>query len=110
MVGKVERASNTTPDLDPSRIFKFGIEEKILCPSGKVGYNKREDCILSLNIPLHEATNKGISCSSVYVPLPLLFGVFLILLSLFCLMFGDQDELEAFNKQKAGKGLEENDM
>lgn len=35
---------------------------------------------------------------------------FLILLSLFCLMFGDQDELEAFNKQKAGKGLEENDM
>lgn len=25
-------------------------------------------------------------------------------------MFGDQDELEAFNKQKAGKGLEENDM
>lgn len=35
---------------------------------------------------------------------------FLILFSLFCLMFGDQDELEAFNKQKAGKGLEENDM
>nr|AAG42755.1 ubiquitin-specific protease 14 [Arabidopsis thaliana] len=78
LVGKVERASNTTPDLDPSRSFKFGIEEKILCPSGKVGYNKREDCILSLNIPLHEATNK--------------------------------DELEAFHKQKAGKGLEENDM
>jgi ubiquitin carboxyl-terminal hydrolase 5/13 len=77
LVGKVERASNTTPDLDPSRSFKFGIEEKILCPSGKVGYNKREDCILSLNIPLHEATNKGISCSSVYVPLPLSFGVFL---------------------------------
>jgi len=25
-------------------------------------------------------------------------------------MFGDQDELEAFHKQKAGKGLEENDM
>uniref|UniRef100_A0A1J3F4P4 Ubiquitin carboxyl-terminal hydrolase n=1 Tax=Noccaea caerulescens TaxID=107243 RepID=A0A1J3F4P4_NOCCA len=78
LLDKVERGSNMRPDLDPSRSFKFGVEEKILCSSGKVAYNKRDDCILSLNIPLNEATNK--------------------------------DELEAFNNQKAGKGLEENDM
>uniref|UniRef100_A0A7N0SZ72 Ubiquitin carboxyl-terminal hydrolase n=1 Tax=Kalanchoe fedtschenkoi TaxID=63787 RepID=A0A7N0SZ72_KALFE len=55
---QVERASAGKPEFDPSRCFKFGIEEKILCPSGKVAYNKRLDYILSLNIPLHEATNK----------------------------------------------------
>ncbi|CAH2053201.1 unnamed protein product, partial [Thlaspi arvense] len=59
LLDKVERGSNMRPDLDPSRSFKFGVEEKILCSSGKVGYNKRDDCILSLNIPLHEATNKA---------------------------------------------------
>ncbi|OMP04613.1 hypothetical protein COLO4_09498 [Corchorus olitorius] len=37
---------------------QFGVEERILCSSGKVAYNKRVDNILSLNIPLHEATNK----------------------------------------------------
>ncbi|KAJ0264582.1 Ubiquitin carboxyl-terminal hydrolase 14 [Hirschfeldia incana] len=74
---KLERGK-LRADLDPSRSFKFGVEEKVLCSSGKVSYNKREDCILSLNIPLQEATNK--------------------------------DELEAFNNQKAGKGLEENNM
>ncbi|KAF2545919.1 hypothetical protein F2Q70_00022807 [Brassica cretica] len=78
LLDKVERGNNTRPDLDPSRSFKFGVEEKILCSSGKVSYNKRDDCILSLNIPLQEATNK--------------------------------DELEAFNNQTAGKGLEENNM
>ncbi|KAH0852112.1 hypothetical protein HID58_094202 [Brassica napus] len=58
LLDKVERGNNTRPDLDPSRSFKFGVEEKILCSSGKVSYNKRDDCILSLNIPLQEATNK----------------------------------------------------
>ncbi|KAL3576721.1 hypothetical protein D5086_022004 [Populus alba] len=55
---QVERVNGGSSALDPSRSFKFGIEERILCPSGKVGFNKRLDYILSLNIPLHEATNK----------------------------------------------------
>lgn len=52
----------------------------------------------------------------VYPVLPSLFLVlyhlvcFLIMWSFFCLMFGDQAEVEAFNNQKAGKGPEENDM
>ncbi|KAL0743074.1 hypothetical protein Bca4012_084587 [Brassica carinata] len=78
LLDKLERGNNMRADLDSSRSFKFGVEEKIICSSGKVSYNKREDCILSLNIPLQEATNK--------------------------------DELEAFNNQKTGKGLEENNM
>ncbi|KAK9269672.1 hypothetical protein L1049_001450 [Liquidambar formosana] len=55
---QVERANVGKPESDPSRSFKFGIEERILCSSGKVAYNRRLDYILSLNIPLHEATNK----------------------------------------------------
>ncbi|OVA07971.1 Ubiquitin-associated domain/translation elongation factor EF-Ts [Macleaya cordata] len=55
---QVERANAGKPQLDPSTSFKFGIEERLLCSSGKVAYNKRVDYILSLNIPLHEATNK----------------------------------------------------
>lgn len=55
---QVERANSGKPELDASRSFKFGIEERLLCPSGKVAYNRRLDYILSLNIPLHEATNK----------------------------------------------------
>ncbi|XP_042453515.1 ubiquitin carboxyl-terminal hydrolase 14-like isoform X1 [Zingiber officinale] len=55
---QVERANTGNPALDPSRSFKFVIEERLQCPSGKVAYNKRSDYILSLNIPLHEATNK----------------------------------------------------
>ncbi|XVF19003.1 hypothetical protein REPUB_Repub11eG0073400 [Reevesia pubescens] len=55
---QVERSNAVKPELDPSRSFKFGVEERILCSSGKVAYNKRLDYILSLNIPLHEATNK----------------------------------------------------
>jgi len=46
-------------ELDPSTSFKFGIEDRILCSSGKVTYNTQHDYIVSLNIPLHEATNKG---------------------------------------------------
>lgn len=45
-------------ELDPSSSFKFVIEERLQCPSGKVTYNEREDYVLSLNIPLSEATNK----------------------------------------------------
>lgn len=55
---QVERTNGGKPELDPARCFKFGIEDRILCSSGKVAYNRRLDYILSLNIPLHEATNK----------------------------------------------------
>ncbi|KAJ8763625.1 hypothetical protein K2173_003097 [Erythroxylum novogranatense] len=55
---QVERVNGGRPELDPSRSFKFGIEDRILCSSGKVAYNRRLDYILSLNIPLHEAINK----------------------------------------------------
>ncbi|KAK9002409.1 hypothetical protein V6N11_025091 [Hibiscus sabdariffa] len=55
---QVGHSNAANPELDPSRSFKFGIEERIACSSGKVAYNKRLDYILSLNIPLHEATNK----------------------------------------------------
>ncbi|XP_010544251.1 PREDICTED: ubiquitin carboxyl-terminal hydrolase 14 isoform X1 [Tarenaya hassleriana] len=58
LLDQVERANNVIPELDPSRSFKFGVEDRILCPSGKVLYNRRHDYILSLTIPLHEATNK----------------------------------------------------
>ncbi|XP_051133829.1 ubiquitin carboxyl-terminal hydrolase 14 [Andrographis paniculata] len=57
-IDQVERTNNGNPNNDPSRSFKFGIEERLQCPSGKVAYNKRCDYILSLNIPLHKATNK----------------------------------------------------
>ncbi|KAL6199239.1 hypothetical protein ACLB2K_029025 [Fragaria x ananassa] len=55
---QVERAHGGRPEIDPARSFKFGIEDRIKCSSGKVAYNRRLDYILSLNIPLHEATNK----------------------------------------------------
>ncbi|CAL9150454.1 unnamed protein product [Musa hybrid cultivar] len=54
---QVERGNAGKPELDPSRSFKFIIEERLQCPSGKVAYNKRSDYILSLTIPLHKATN-----------------------------------------------------
>ncbi|THU71165.1 hypothetical protein C4D60_Mb08t32660 [Musa balbisiana] len=53
---QVERGNAEKPELDPSRSFKFIIEERLQCPSGKVAYNKRSDYILSLTIPLHKAT------------------------------------------------------
>ncbi|KAF3453580.1 hypothetical protein FNV43_RR04020 [Rhamnella rubrinervis] len=55
---QVERVNGGRLEVDPARCFKFGIEDRILCSSGKVAYNRRLDYILSLNIPLHEATNK----------------------------------------------------
>lgn len=58
LLDKVEQANSGKSELDPSRSFKFYIEDRLQCPSGKVAYNKRMDCILSLNIPLSEATNK----------------------------------------------------
>lgn len=58
LLEQVERVNAGNPKLDPSRNFKFGIEDRIQCPSGKVTYIRRSDYILSLNIPLHEATNK----------------------------------------------------
>lgn len=58
-VDQVERAHAGKPEVDPTKSFKFGIEERISCPSGKVTYNRRLDYILSLGIPLDAATNKG---------------------------------------------------
>ncbi|KAG1365405.1 putative Ubiquitin carboxyl-terminal hydrolase 14 [Cocos nucifera] len=58
LLDQVERANAEIPEFEPSRSFKFIVEERLQCPSGKVAYNKRTDNILSLNIPLHEATNK----------------------------------------------------
>ncbi|XP_057833693.2 ubiquitin carboxyl-terminal hydrolase 14 isoform X1 [Cryptomeria japonica] len=58
LLDKVERNSAGNPQLDPSRCFKFFVEDRILCASGKVSYNRRVDNVLSLNIPLDAATNK----------------------------------------------------
>ncbi|XP_008793636.2 ubiquitin carboxyl-terminal hydrolase 14 isoform X2 [Phoenix dactylifera] len=58
LLDQVERGNAEKPGFDPSRSFKFIVEERLQCPSGKVAYNKRTDNILSLNIPLHDATNK----------------------------------------------------
>ncbi|KAK2408454.1 ubiquitin carboxyl-terminal hydrolase [Trifolium repens] len=55
---RVEQANAGKTELNPANSFKFGIEDRISCSSGKVTYNRRHDYILSLNIPLHEATNK----------------------------------------------------
>ncbi|XP_073118725.1 ubiquitin carboxyl-terminal hydrolase 14 [Henckelia pumila] len=57
-IDQVERINSGNPNLDPSKSFKFGIEERLQCSSGKVAYNRRNDYILSLNIPLHKAINK----------------------------------------------------
>nr|GMD17947.1 ubiquitin carboxyl-terminal hydrolase 14-like isoform X2 [Ipomoea batatas] len=77
-IDQVERMNSGNSKIDPSRSFKFGIEERIQCPSGKVAYNKRNDYILSLNIPLDKAINKK--------------------------------ELEEFQKSKAEKAAEGNEM
>lgn len=66
-VDQVERANAGKSELDPARSFKFGIEDRISCSSGKVAYNRRHDYILSLNIPLDEATNKGGFLSHLYL-------------------------------------------
>ncbi|CAA6670655.1 unnamed protein product [Spirodela intermedia] len=58
LLDQVERSNAGKPESDPSRCFKFCIEERLQCPSGKIAYNKRSDYILSLNIPLHEASNR----------------------------------------------------
>ncbi|KAF7028430.1 hypothetical protein CFC21_040353 [Triticum aestivum] len=58
LVDKVDQANPGSHELNPFTGFKFIIEERVQCPSGKVSYNKRCDNFLSLSIPLHEATNK----------------------------------------------------
>ncbi|GJN37313.1 hypothetical protein PR202_gb26251 [Eleusine coracana subsp. coracana] len=55
---RLEQANPGNHELNPCTGFKFIIEERVQCPSGKVSYNKRSDYMLSLNIPLHEAINK----------------------------------------------------
>ncbi|KAF9672881.1 hypothetical protein SADUNF_Sadunf11G0090400 [Salix dunnii] len=103
---QVERVNGGSSALDPSRSFKFGIEERILCPSGKVGFNKRLDYILSLNIPLHEATNKGVfffilsSSSETYT--------WSYMLTMY--ICGNSEALEAFHKLKAEKISEGKDV
>ncbi|RLM91797.1 ubiquitin carboxyl-terminal hydrolase 14 [Panicum miliaceum] len=58
LLDRVEQANPGNHELNPCSGFKFIIEERVQCPSGKVSYNKRSDYILSLSVPLHEATNK----------------------------------------------------
>ncbi|MQL88115.1 hypothetical protein Taro_020664 [Colocasia esculenta] len=85
----VERANAGKPEFDPSRCFKFCIEERLQCPSGKVAYNKRTDYILSLNIPLHEATNRVLNI------IQRLYELFINI------VFLDPEELEAFRRLTA---------
>jgi len=58
LIDRVEQANPGNHELNPCSGFKFIIEERVQCPSGKVSYNKRSDNMLSLSIPLHAATNK----------------------------------------------------
>ncbi|AQK90559.1 Ubiquitin carboxyl-terminal hydrolase [Zea mays] len=58
LIDRVEKANPGDRELNPFSGFKFVVEERVQCPSGKVSYNKRSDNVLSLSIPLHEATNK----------------------------------------------------
>ncbi|XP_024538782.1 ubiquitin carboxyl-terminal hydrolase 14 [Selaginella moellendorffii] len=56
---QVERGNVANPNEDPSRCFKFLVEERIVCcSSGKVKYTKRVDNALSLTLPLDAATNR----------------------------------------------------
>ena len=59
LVDKIDQANPGNHELNPFTGFKFIIEERVQCPSGKVSYNTRYDNMLSLSIPLNEATNKG---------------------------------------------------
>ncbi|KAF7112199.1 hypothetical protein RHSIM_RhsimUnG0257500 [Rhododendron simsii] len=93
-IDQVERVNAGKPEFDPSTSFKFGIEERLLCPSGKVAYNRRHDYILSLSIPLHLATNKG------KASLPAICLRFPFVLSDADVRY-NPDELEAFHKSKA---------
>eukprot|EP00123_Amoebidium_parasiticum_P018329 comp24172_c0_seq1/m.44156 comp24172_c0_seq1/g.44156 ORF comp24172_c0_seq1/g.44156 comp24172_c0_seq1/m.44156 type:complete len:877 (-) comp24172_c0_seq1:625-3255(-) len=56
-IRRKERAI-TRGDVDPSDAFRFEFEERLVCGStGQVRYSPREDNILSLGIPLDQATN-----------------------------------------------------
>ncbi|BBN00627.1 ubiquitin carboxyl-terminal hydrolase 5/13 [Marchantia polymorpha subsp. ruderalis] len=56
---QVERNHSMNSLEDPSRAFKFYVEERIMCStSRKVRYTRKIDNVLSLNIPLHAAVNK----------------------------------------------------
>ncbi|XP_058216609.1 ubiquitin carboxyl-terminal hydrolase 14-like [Rhododendron vialii] len=54
----LEQVNAGNPEWDPPMSFKFGIEERLMFPSGKVSYQKRDEYILSLSIPLDKAINK----------------------------------------------------
>ncbi|XP_062180355.1 ubiquitin carboxyl-terminal hydrolase 14-like [Phragmites australis] len=58
LIDRVDHANPGNYESNPCTGFKFIVEERVQCPSGKVSYNTRSDNILSLSIPLHEATNK----------------------------------------------------
>lgn len=101
LIEQVERIHSGNPNLDPSRSFKFGIEERLQCPSGKVAYNKRHDYILSLNIPLDKATNKS---EFFFSPFHYKFYKNYISFNFFyLLLINTSEELEEFQKFKAQK-------
>jgi ubiquitin carboxyl-terminal hydrolase 5/13 len=57
---QVEQNHTAAVGEDPSRCFKFVVEERIMCSvTKKVKYTRKTDNILSLNIPLKAAVNKG---------------------------------------------------
>ncbi|KAG0563124.1 hypothetical protein KC19_8G006500 [Ceratodon purpureus] len=56
---QVEQNHAAAAGEDPSRCFKFVVEERIMCSvTKKVKYTRKTDNILSLNIPLKAAVNK----------------------------------------------------
>ncbi|KAL3696589.1 hypothetical protein R1sor_010665 [Riccia sorocarpa] len=56
---QVERSHASNQLEDPSRSFRFYVEERIMCStSRKVRYTRKVDNVLSLNIPLQAAVNK----------------------------------------------------
>lgn len=99
LIDRVEKANPGDRELNPFSGFKFVVEERVQCPSGKVSYNKRSDNVLSLSIPLHEATNKG---SFKNVDSFLLKHMYFRSL----IFVGCAEQLEAFNEKKAAMNLD----
>ncbi|XP_051223603.1 ubiquitin carboxyl-terminal hydrolase 14 [Lolium perenne] len=58
LIEKVDQANPGDHQSNPFSGFKFIVEHRVQCPSGKVSYNTHSENNLSLSIPLHEATNK----------------------------------------------------
>lgn len=101
LIDKVDQANPGNHELDPSTGFKFIIEERVQCPSGKVSYNKHCDNFLSLSIPLHEATNKGGFKKLLFFCSCIEFNVLQTLTFVGC-----AEQLEAFHEKKAAMDLD----